>query len=221
MKAPLTFYFDFISPYAYLGWTHIHALAARHGRAVQPVPILFAALLDAYGHKGPAEIPPKRVYLFKDVLRTAHQWKVPLGPPPAHPFNPLLALRVASLQLDAEAQKHVIDVLFRAVWGGDGPGVTDPTVVAELLSEEGLDGEGMVHAACSEPAKARVRAATDEALRAGVFGVPSVEADGELFWGCDAFPHMERRLEGADPVDAIDLGRWASLPAQSKRKAAQ
>ncbi len=56
----LTFYFDYISPYAYLAWTQIHRLAERHRRDVDPVPVLLAALLDANGQKGPAEIVRKR-----------------------------------------------------------------------------------------------------------------------------------------------------------------
>src|SRR5262245_43770609 len=82
MAAPIDFYFDFVSPYAYLGWTQIHALAARHGRTVRAVPTLFAALLNHSGTLGPAEIPLKRVYIFKDALRTAKVFGVPLEPPP-------------------------------------------------------------------------------------------------------------------------------------------
>src|SRR5947207_2147613 len=110
-SSTLQFYFDFISPYAYLGWTQIHLLAGRHGSTVEPVPILFAALLNTYGHKGPAEIPPKRAYIFKNVLRLAHRLGVPLQPPPAHPFNPLLALRVASLPMEAGERRRLIDAL--------------------------------------------------------------------------------------------------------------
>ena len=101
----IRFHFDFISPYAYLAWTQIHALAARHGRSVEPVPVLFAALLDHHGTKGPAEIPAKRRYLMFDVVRKARALGVPIGPPPAHPFDPLLALRVASVPMDAQATR--------------------------------------------------------------------------------------------------------------------
>jgi 2-hydroxychromene-2-carboxylate isomerase len=65
----IRFCFDFISPYAYLAWTQVHALADRHGRAVEPVPVLFAALLDHHGTVGPAEVPAKRRYLMFDVVR--------------------------------------------------------------------------------------------------------------------------------------------------------
>jgi 2-hydroxychromene-2-carboxylate isomerase len=85
----LRFYFDFISPYAYLGWKQVHAFARTHALEVEVVPILFAALLNANETKGPAEIPAKRIFVFKDAYRKAHQLKVPFGPPPAHPFNPL------------------------------------------------------------------------------------------------------------------------------------
>src|SRR4051812_42387593 len=94
---PLLFHFDFISPYAYLAWRGIHALADRHGREVEARPVLLAGLLNATGGKGPAEVEPKRIYTYKHVSRLAHTAGIPLRPPPAHPFHPLQALRVAGL----------------------------------------------------------------------------------------------------------------------------
>jgi 2-hydroxychromene-2-carboxylate isomerase len=91
------FYFDFISPYAYLASTQLDGIAARTQVTIERVPVLFAALLDAHGQKGPAEIPAKRRYTWKDVSRKCHAAGVPIAPPPSHPFNPLLGLRVASL----------------------------------------------------------------------------------------------------------------------------
>jgi len=220
MPTDLTFYFDFISPYAYLGWKRVGAMAAKHGRRLRAVPILFAALLDANQTKGPAEIPAKRVYIFKDTYRNAHAQGIRFGLPPAHPFNPLLALRIASLPMEDAAQHGVVDALFDAVWSGAGPGVTDPEVVAQLLSQAGFDGPALVAAANTDDAKARVRTATSEALARGVFGVPSIDADGEVFWGTDAFPHIEARLEGRDPVATLDLSQWKDLPAQAVRKGA-
>lgn len=216
--APVRVYFDFISPYAYLAWTQIHELAARHGRAVEPVPVLFAAMLDAWGHKGPAEIPPKRAYIFKDALRRARRAGVPLSPPPTHPFNPLLALRVASLPMDAATQRALITGLFRATWGGGG-GVTDPAVVASIADAAGLDGAAAVRAAGEAEAKERVRAQTAAAIAEGAFGVPTLVVDGELFWGFDAFDHIDAWLRGDDPVDDAALARWRDLEASSVRRA--
>lgn len=213
---PIRFLFDYLSPYAYIAWTQVHALAERHGRVVEPVPVLFAAMLEAYGHKGPAEIPPKRVYVFKHTLRVARRLGLPLSPPPGHPFNPLLALRASSLPVPDAQRRALIDRLFDATWAG-GPGVDDPVVVARLATEAGLDGDAVVSEARSPEAKARLRAQTDGALKAGVFGVPTILVGDELFWGYDSFPDVEQHLRGEDPVNSAELARWASLPRLADR----
>lgn len=216
MTRSIRFLFDFISPYAYIAWTQVHELAARNACAVEPVPILFAALLDAHGHKGPAEIPPKRVYVFKHVLRTAHRLGLSLSPPPGHPFNPLLALRVASLPMPAATRRDLIDRLFAATWGG-GPGVEDPAVVARIAGEVGLDGAAAVEEASTAEGKARLRGQTEAAVQEGVFGVPTLFVGDELYWGYDSFPDVEQRLRGEDPVTSADLLRWVGLPATAHR----
>lgn len=213
----LAFHFDFLSPYAWLAWTQIQPLAARYGRRVEPVPTLLAALLSRWGHKGPAEIPPKRVWVFKNCARIASRLGVPLIPPPAHPFNPLIALRVASLPLDPEPRWAVIDALWRATWAG-GPGVGDGASVAAVLDGAGFDGAALVAAAAAPEAKQRLRQQTDDALAAGVFGVPSLILDGELYWGFDAFPDLEDALAGRDRLDPTLLHRWSALPATAERR---
>lgn len=71
----------------------------------------------------------------------------------------------------------------------------------------------------SEPAtKQQLRAATDAAIAAGVFGVPTVIADGELFWGVDSLPHLERFLAGHDPITAEDAAALASLAPSATRR---
>jgi 2-hydroxychromene-2-carboxylate isomerase len=219
-SVPIRFCFDYVSPYAYLAWTQIHALADRHGRRVEPVPIVFGAVLDARGQRGPAEIPAKRAYIFKDCLRLAHAFGLPLVPPPAHPFNPLLALRASSLPLPEPARRALVDRLFAAAWGGEG-GVEGPAEVARAATSAGLDGEQVVQEATAPEAKARLRRQTEEALAAGAFGVPTMLVGDELFWGVDSLPHLERFLEGRDPVEAGFLARWADLPASAMRKGAR
>ena len=214
----MRFYFDFISPYAYLGWTQIHDLAARRGREVEPVPVLFAALLDHHGHKGPAEIEPKRRYIFKNVLRLAVDLQVPVAAPAAHPFNPLRALRVASVPMESDPRRALIDRLYAAVWAR-GEAVTEPAVVEALVNEVGLDGPALIAAATSPEGKARVREQTEAAIAAGVFGVPTVIVDDELFWGVDAFPHLDRFLRGDDPVPPDAQRAWARVRPQAQRKA--
>ncbi len=217
------FYFDFISPYAYLGWTQIHALAKRHDREVRAIPVLFAAMLKHSGTLGPAEIPLKRAYMFKDVMRSARNAGVPFSAPPSHPFNPLLALRVAT----AEPTHAVIDALYRATWGGGG-GIETEASVARALDEAGLPSQSLI-ARANEPAtKQALRDATDAAIAAGVFGVPTIIAEGpivnvpggverELFWGVDSFAHLERFLAGDDPVTTHDADSFARLEPSANR----
>jgi 2-hydroxychromene-2-carboxylate isomerase len=216
-REPIRFLFDYLSPYAYLAWTQVHALAERHGREVEPVPVLLAALLQAHGHKGPAEIPPKRVYTFKHIVRLASRLGVTVLPPPSHPFNPLLALRVSSLPMASETRRALVDRLYAATWTG-GPGVEDASAVARIASEVGLDGDAAVAEAGADQVKRRLRAQTEAAIAAGAFGVPTLLVDGELFWGLESLPDVERYLRGEDPVDASDIARWLDLPATATRR---
>ncbi|HSS00500.1 MAG TPA: 2-hydroxychromene-2-carboxylate isomerase [Kofleriaceae bacterium] len=208
-------YFDYISPYSYLAWVKLAEIAARHGRAIEPVPILFAAILDARGARGPAEEPARRAYLIKDLLRRAHDLGVPIELPPAHPFNPLLPLRVTSLPMPPEIRHALVDHLFAATWAGGG-GITDRKLVARIAHEVGLP-EGAIAEAETPENKARLKAATDEAIAAGAFGVPTMIADGEMFFGSDSLPHLDRFLAGGDPVDQDLVERWLTLPAASQR----
>ncbi|EYF06787.1 2-hydroxychromene-2-carboxylate isomerase [Chondromyces apiculatus] len=220
--APVTirFFFDVISPYAYLGWTQIHALAERTGAVVVPEAVLFAAMLNHHGNKGPAEIAPKRIYLFKDVLRRAHRLGVPFAAPPHHPFNPLTAMRVASLPLPEESRRRLIDGLFAAVWGG-GEGLESPEAVARVATAVGLDGAALVAEAQTAEAKARLRERSDAAIQQGVFGVPTMVVGDELFWGADALVEVEAYLRGEDPLQqeggAAALSRWVETTPSARR----
>lgn len=216
-RSPIGFYFDYVSPYAYLAWTQIRDLAAPYGRDVTPIPVLFAGLLSAHGNVGPAEIPAKRRYILRDVARTAAGNGIPLALPPSHPFNPLLALRVTCAELDTPHLGRLVDAMYRAVWGTGG-GAETVEQVTEVLVTVGLDPADVLARAAAPEVKARLRANTDAAIAAGVFGVPTMIADGELFWGFDAFPNLDQFLAGAAPPAPSLLARWETLTASATRR---
>ena len=218
--APLRFYFDYLSSNAYLAWEVLPALATYHGRRVEPVPVLFAGLLGAHGQLGPAEVPPKALWMARNNLRKAARLGIPLHLPAFHPFNPLLALRASSLPLGDAARARLVGGLFRATWA-ERRHVADPHVVAAVADAAGLDGGALVAAAGEPEAKARLRQQTDDALAAGVFGVPTVVADGELFWGYDDFPMLARFLDGRDPLSARAAAEWSARPPASAMRRQQ
>ena len=203
------------NPRSQRAWTQIHAVAERGGVTVEPVPVLFAALLGAHGTRGPAEVPARRAYLIRDVARLAHRFGVPLSPPPAHPFNPLLALRVASLPLPADQRRALVDALFTAAWA-DGTGL-EPATVAAIAGRVGLAADALEQA--EQPAaKARLRAQCDRAITEGIFGVPTCTIRGQMFFGCDSLPHLEYFLAHGDVVPHDLVARWANLPASASRR---
>jgi 2-hydroxychromene-2-carboxylate isomerase len=215
----LYFFFDFISHNAWLAWHKLPALAAQHKLVLEPVPVLFAGLLKAHGQTGPAEIPAKARWMIWNVLRKARQDGIPLAPPHSHPFNPLLPLRAACCELPRAQRMDLIQRLFRAAWV-EGREVSEAEVVAEVITESGLDAAQLMAQAQSEEVKARLRENTEAAIAAGVFGVPGMLTGGELFWGYDDLPHLDNFLRGTDPLgdDREAYAGWFKLRASAQRK---
>jgi 2-hydroxychromene-2-carboxylate isomerase len=202
----IRFYFDYISPNAYLAWTQLPTLAQRNGFSIEPVPVLFAGLLEAHRQLGPAEVLPKMQWMWRNVARKAALIGVQLNAPAFHPFNPLLSLRASSLPLQPEQKLRLIDALFGAVWIR-ALHVAEPTVVEQVAAEAGLDGAALIAQASESECKARLRKQTDQAIAEGVFGVPTMAVGTELFWGYDDLPFLQRFIDGKDPTG---IGSWAS-----------
>jgi 2-hydroxychromene-2-carboxylate isomerase len=206
-------YFDYISPYAYLqstmlarfdGWVH-----------VEPRPVLFAGMLEHFGQKGPAEIPAKKVQTFREIVWLAHRHGIALNLPQAHPFNPLPMLR---LSIALGNVPDVVRALFRYVWV-DGHLPTDAAPWAALCRTLGVDDPQ------AEIARADVKAAlrhhTEEAIGLGVFGVPTLAIDDQLFWGFGMTDAALAYLQG-DPVFRSDrMLRAQALPDGVQRAGAR
>lgn len=202
-------YFDFISPFAYLAWPRVRALMRE--RPVELRPILFAGVLDTLGHKGPAEIPAKRVFTYRHVLWRAHQRGRPLNFPPAHPFNPLPALRLCQA---LDAKPEAVEAIFDWIWA-EGRAADSPAALAPLAERLGV---ADLAAALAAPAvKQKLRANFDDAVREGVFGVPTLVVDGELFWGEDAMDFAEAVVADPALLRGEDFRRLAGLPVAASR----
>lgn len=222
MPRPVRLWFDYLSPYSYLALARAEPFAAEHDVAWEVRPVLYAALLDATGLTGPAEIPIKRRYTIHDVARCASLLGIPLVGPPVHPFRSLEALRATTLFLDDPRAACLAVALSRAAWA-EGRDLTRLETIEVVVEATGLDASDLAGRIGSPEAKAMLRSLTDEAISAGVFGVPTFGLDEELFWGHDRMGHLAARLEGRlpevdDRVDAIlARPRGADRPGVAER----
>jgi 2-hydroxychromene-2-carboxylate isomerase len=203
-------YFDFVSPFAYLQSEKLGGLPAR--LSVRYRPILFAALLDVHGHKGPAEIASKRTFTYRFVVWQARKLGVPIKFPHEHPFNPLPLLRLA---IACDCAPDAVHRIFRFVWR-DGRLPDLPIEWAELAHDLGLpDAEGRI---ASPEVKAELRRNTDEAIARGVFGVPTLAIGDVLFGGVDATAMAAEYALAGGRYDDPEMARVASLPVGVSRR---
>src|SRR6185503_13312381 len=167
--------------------------------AIEYRPVLFAGILNHWGQKGPAELATKRRYTY----RWSHWWArslgVPLRYPAAHPFNPLHHLRLA---IACESRPEAVRAIFEAVWT-TGQDASDPVGFAALCRKLGVSSEALGSATIKEALKKN----TDEAIARGVFGVPTFEVDGELFWGADSIEFLKDFLKNPAAVKNQEMQR--------------
>ena len=191
----VVWYFDFVSPYAYLG---LHALRRLpQGGQIQYRPVLFAGLLNHFGQKGPAEIASKRKWTYRSCIWLARQNQIPFRMPATHPFNPT-----------------AIEIIFRTLWTtGLNPGL--PSVIERLAGQLDVPLERLSDARVKD----ELRENTERAAQSGVFGVPSLSVDDEVFWGSDAVEFAAAYLKNPGILDE-EIQRADALPIGASRPGA-
>jgi 2-hydroxychromene-2-carboxylate isomerase len=200
-------YFDFISPYAYLQWRR---LRRDHSELrLNPKPVLLAGLLKHWGQLGPAELPEKRRQTYRLVLWQARQFGIPLEFPPAHPFNPLPALRLC---LAADDIVAATDQIFRHIW--ELGRAADPESLAPLAKALGV-------ALISDEVKRQLAANGEQAIALGLFGVPTLKLGERLFWGNDATDMALQHLADPASIDDDEMRRLDALPIGVQRPGAK
>ena len=204
----VTWYFDFVSPFSYL-------CLARLGELPDDVeldyrPVLFAGLLQHFGQKGPAEIDAKRRWTYRWCQWSAQRLGLPFRFPATHPFNPLHHLRLA---IAARSEPAAVKRIFEALWTTGGE-PANPEAYAELARELGVD----ALSAAAPVVKQTLRENTERAAAAGVFGVPSFEADGEIFWGVDSVDLLKAFLADASVLRNAEMSRLDALPVGVSRR---
>ena len=214
------FYFDFISPYAWLAFQALPKALEGISHRVHYHPVVFGAMLKHHGQLGPAEIPGKRDWTYRQVMWQAKQQVTELQMPAAHPFNSLALLRLAvaasGINQQGQPNRYVVETIFKHVWC-EGLEATDPdrlaTLQAHLFSQPGVSFQDPQ----SAEVKQRLQEQTQQAIDLGLFGVPSMVVNGQVFWGNDALPMLRAYLEGDEWFESADWRDAGKLPVGIRR----
>jgi len=187
------FWFDVLSPYAWLAFERLPQALEGHSVVVNYQPLLLAGLLAHWGQKGPAEITPKRAWTYRQVAWLAQQQGTPLQLPKPHPFNPLALQRlaVAAAPAGGTPSRRTVELLFRHVWCRDGADPNGAEALAALAATVAPQRDP-----ASDAVKAALRERTDAAVALGLFGVPTLVYAGRQFFGLDALPMLRAALAG-------------------------
>jgi|SRR5579859_1588837 len=210
MEMKAAWYFDLISPFSYLHLKQFGRLPAD--LEIEFVPVLFAGLLKHWEHKGPAEIPAKRIYMYRQLTWLGQHLDIPFKMPPSHPFNPLPALR---LLIASQPTREHVEAAFDMVWK-EGRDLMDPQNLAELGKRLGI--KDVQAALADEAVKAKLKANTDAAIAKGVFGVPTFLMGEVMFWGQDSLEMMLDYLKDPGLFDTAEMRRIYNLPVGMARK---
>jgi 2-hydroxychromene-2-carboxylate isomerase len=195
----IDFYFDPISPFAYLAFHQLPKTLEGQSVVVRYKPVLFGAILQANGQKGPAEIAGKREWTYRQVLWLAKQMGLPMTMPAAHPFNPLGILRalMGAVEEDGEVNRYLAGEALDHVWTtGEDPA------------------EASVVSAFSEHVMTHI------SQRGGTPLTPDAVVNGHAFWGLDGLPLLADYLTDPTPFDDPQ-GTWqrmVDLPIGIKRQ---
>ncbi len=201
-------YFDYISPFAYLAHEQLDKLPDQIELIRKPV--LFAGLLKHWGSKGPAEVIGQRRFIYRYCQWLADRLAIPFKMPAGHPFNPLPLLR---LSITLDNQPEVVARLFRYIWQ-QGYLPDEATHWSQLLDDLGANAIGNMK---KVDAKQTLRDNTEQAIAQEVFGVPTFVVDGQLFWGQDSLDFLVDYLQDSAIISTREMRRISDLPTIAQR----
>ena len=199
MSKTIEFYFDFSSPYGYLGSQQIKAIAKKHDRKIDWHPVLLGAIFKVSGQAPLTTFPLKGDYAIMDFQRSAREVELPYTHPKKFPIATVAAARAAwwvKENTDANISEKTDDLIqaYFTAYYVDGKDIGDLEVALDVAESVGID-KNTLAAALQEPAvKDRLKTAVNDALEKKVFGSPMMIVDGESFWGNDRIEQLDRWL---------------------------
>lgn len=193
MGGTVEFLFDVGSPASYVAFKRLPGIAARAGATIDYRPMLLGGVFKATGNHSPAEVPAKGAWTSIDLARFARRHGVPFARNPFFPINTLHLMRGAAGLRDDPRFMAYLTAVFEAMWL-DPKNLGDPVEMAPVLARAGVGGDEFRALIEDEAVKARLKAATEEAVARGVFGAPTFFVEGEMFFGQDRLDWVEEAL---------------------------
>jgi 2-hydroxychromene-2-carboxylate isomerase len=191
--ARLEYFFDYVSPYAYLADSQIPALVARTGAELVYRPFFLGGVMQASKNSPPITVPNKGKYMLTDLQRWSRRYGVPINPNPHFPVNTLHAMRAAVAALGEPRFEDFHRAMFRAVWC-EGKNLGDEAVLRAQIDAAGLDGAALLARSKQQEVKDTLRRNSEEAVERGAFGAPTFFVGDEMFWGNDRLDFVEEAL---------------------------
>jgi len=189
------FYFDFGSPTTYLAWTQLPGICAAAGATLVYRPMLLGGVFQATGNASPVTIPAKGKYMLTDMARFARRYRVPMRFNPHFPINTLALMRgaVGVQQRWPQRFEDYVSAMFTAMWV-EGRNMGDPVVVAEVLGQAGFDAPALLELTADPAVKEGLKKNTEEAVRRGAFGAPTMFVGDQMFFGQDRLDFVREAL---------------------------
>ena len=201
----IRFWFDIQSPWSYLAATRIDAIARRARRKVDWMPFSLPRVVAAINGRRPLEESPAFVDWYnRDLQDWADMEGLEIAFHPEYPLRNSRALRVCLMAKDHGCVQDFALKLFNAYWG-EACDITDPALLGRLAEECGLDPEAAQAVAVCPEHKSRLERNNTLAIERGVFGAPTMECDGRLFFGNDRLAMLERHLSRRTRTAATDV----------------
>ena len=193
MVKNIEFYFDFGSPTAYLAYTQLKLIAERQKTNLIYCPILLGGVFKATGNNPPASVPAKGKYMMVDLQRYADKYKVPYKRNPHFPVNTLSLMRGAvSYQEDGDFLKYV-NVIFQNMWVNP-KNLNDHEVLEKVLMENNFDIDDFMKRISDQNIKNKLISNTENAVKKGAFGAPTIFIGDEMFFGQDRMEFVENSI---------------------------
>ncbi len=184
MSKTIEFYFDFSSPYAYIGYKEIKKLEKKNSFKIKFMPLFLGGLHNAAGVTPAAFITVKAKYMIRDTKLVSEKKNIKFVFNSYFPIKTVNLMRGAIIAGDDNFEKIYVEKIFNAIWK-DGLNMNDDTVIEKVLKNIDLNPKTFFARATNQKIKDKLKKLTDDALKKGIFGAPTYIVNKKIFWGQD------------------------------------